>query len=164
MPLTTERDVFDAVLADVKGIDVVADAHVYLRAVPGFDPDVNPPFIQVVPGSGEVVNYEAGADLIRQTFQTVIFVRLNLDQMGRDTSKLQDATRGLMALRNGVRGDAGAADPNNPTGLIHRRLGGDDLISVHPIVLLSWAQPTTNPGDMNWVSATDTWRVMWELY
>jgi len=167
MPTTTEGEVFRELLIDLQAILLAATPsfdgdRVYIRAVAGFDPEVKPPYVQIVPGSANVVHEDSGVLLIDQTFQVVVYNRLALGEPGIDTGRITDSTYGLMKLRGLHRGDGNAAAP---TGLIHRIISTvvPTAITVHRIVLQSWSVPQTNPADPYWVMATDTYRFMWEI-
>lgn len=171
MPLTTEGEVFRELLTDLQAIllagtpSLNAD-RVYIRAVPGFDTDVKPPHVQLVPGGATSIDEDTG--VVTQSFQTVVFNRLTLGEPGIDTGRVSDSTYGLLNLRNVIRGDGGTATPgigNTPSGLINLIVNnGTADITLFGIKLTGWSVPQTNPADPYWVMATDSWRFTWEIF
>ncbi len=160
MAATTEGAIFRELLADLKTLvtSIVHADRVYLRAVPGFDKDVSPPYVQLVPGSASELHPYTGDNVIRQTFTPHIFERMNLDEWGQDTVKFSDSTHGILRIRDLIRGDGGL--DGTPSGFIHSYLtaGG-----IFPIVLMAFSSPSVNPADPSWISCSDTFRIQWEI-
>ena len=171
MPVSTEGEVFRELLVDLQAIALAQSSingdRVYTRATFGFDPDTKPPYIRLISGSATIEDYERAGALVKQTFQVAIFNRLVLGEPGIDTDRISNATYGLLAIRDAVRGDGGGTDPgpgDSPSGLLNRIVaaGGTD-ITAHPIVLLSWDAPQANPADPYWHMCKDTYRFYWEM-
>lgn len=176
MAITTEAHVFRELLTDLRAILALGDTshfdlhsdRVFIRAVAGFEPEVKPPYVQLVPGSASMEHFDTGPGLVEQTFQTVVYDRIPMLGPGIDTTRLTDATYGLMVLRNIIRGDGGGEDSvgpgSTPSGLAYRDLFNGGRVSQFPITLLSWSVPQANPADPYWVMASDTWRMKWEIW
>ncbi len=172
MPVTTEGQVFRELLIDLQAIALVNPPaingdRVYTRATIGFDPDVKPPYVQLVPGAAVIEDGERAGALVKQSFQVVVFNRLVLGEPGIDSDRISDATYGLLAIRDKLRGDGGATDPgsgDSPSGLINRIVAaGASDITLYPIMLQSWNQPQANPADPYWHMCSDTYVFRWEL-
>jgi len=148
MATTTQREVYEGLLTDLKTVSDVHDDFIYITPMPVFSP-ADSLFIQLIPGVPLPQTEVSGLGLVEETFKVAVWTRVFLDQSGHSTERITDATFGVMKTIGDVR-----------QVLIHSTANGESTI---PVRWISGSTPTESDAEPGWVYYEDTYQVGYEI-
>jgi hypothetical protein len=100
---TSETAILGQIVTELQAITGLNAGTVFIAAIPLFlEAPPGDQYLEVVPGAALDVQAKQGTGHMADTFTVCVFRRLWSDEAGRDTARIADSTRGLLALIDAV--------------------------------------------------------------